>query len=310
MVTGAPGASTSPAPGAPPVFRVNVDTVPLTVTVTHAVRGYVGNLGRDDFTVFDNGVRQQVTIFEHGDVPLDLLLLIDVSASVYHQFHLVQSAGKGFLGTLRAGDRAAVVGFNDQVRLLADWTADRARLHDALDGAQAGGSTALYTALYVALRGLDPDGHDDGHTRRRAIVVLSDGMDTESLMTYDGVVDACRRTNVTVYTIRLAEPAPSLFGRLTGRRHDRTPEFVMTNVARETGGRAFSIRRLDELAGVYEQIARELASQYLLGYVPTGADDHREFHTVAVTLPEYPGVLARTRMGYLTTAQPRRAGTR
>lgn len=290
-----------PAPvPAPTTFRLSVDMVPLTVTVTTGDRAYVGHLTVDDFQVFDNGQPQPITVFGGADVPIDVALLLDVSSSVFDRFDLVQAAAKGFLATLRPGDRGAVIGFNERLRVLTSWTNDRAELDRGVDEVFPGGNTALYTALYIALRGLNPQGPADVTSRRRVIVVLSDGDDTGSLMPYEGVLDACQRTHVTIYTIRVKARAQALWPRwLSGRREARSGDYVMTTFARATGGRAFAVGHEGHLPAVYDDIAADLANQYLLGYVPTAATTADGFHSIAVLVPHHRGAVARTRIGYI-----------
>jgi Ca-activated chloride channel family protein len=295
--------------GAPPreidarsraTYRVAVETVALTVTVTSKDGSYVGQLAPDDFVVHDNGVPQMISIFEHGDVPLDLALLIDASASVYDRFDLIRAAAKGFVRSLGPYDRGAVVGFNDRFRLLADWTSDLATLDAALDSAAAGGGTALYTSLYIAMGGLGPTPVADGMPRRRIIVVLSDGENTRGPVSYEHVLESTRRSAVTIYTIRITEPVPPAFARLLGLSVPPSSSvYLLGHLARETGGRDYSLKCLDELPNVYASIAAELANQYMLGYVPAGHAGDKAFHRVTVSLPRHPTARARTRVGYL-----------
>lgn len=281
-----------------PVFRASIDTVPLAVTVTHADGGYVGQLSAGDFQIYDNGRPQEISVFERGAGPLDAALLIDISGSVFDRFDLVRAAAKGFIATLRPDDRASVIGFQRHLRRLADWTSDHQVLERALGGAFPSGSTALYTALYVALAGFEPARTEGAPLRRQVVIVLTDGRDNSSLVSYDAVIEACRRTTVAVYAIRVKERGPTLVGRLLGQRADRTPEYILGNVARESGGRAFAIEDVRELGRVYGEIATELANQYVLGFVPSPSNDRRPFHTVSVVVPGFPGALARTRLGY------------
>lgn len=289
-----------PATPSRPLFRTAIDAVPLAVTVSRAGGGYIGHLSASDFEVYDNGRLQHISTFVRGTGPLDVALLIDVSASVFDHFDLVRAAAKGFVDALQADDRAAVIGFHRQLRLMADWTSDHRTLARALDEAYPGGSTSLYTALYVAITGFEPAPTGDPSPRRRAVIVLTDGRDTNSLLSYEDVIEACRRSAVAIYTIRVKGRGPSAIGRLFGRRPDRTPEYVLTNVARESGGRAFAIGGLGELSHVYLDIATELSNQYLLGFVPSVSNNRSPFHSVTVAVPHVAGAFARTRLGYLS----------
>jgi VWFA-related protein len=255
-------------------------------------------------------------VFGGAEVPLDLVVLLDVSASVRDRLPLVRTAAKGFLKTLRAGDRGAVIGFNERVRVLSDWTDDQAALARAIDSANATGGTALYSAIYIALRGLGSTPLDATSVRRRAIVLLSDGEDTSSLLSYDDVLESCRRSGVIVYTIYVKRNIDKELDRILRDRRPRAEdgEYVLSSLARETGARVFPVMRYEELPGVYAQIAEELAHQYLLGYVPaphapTGHVATGPFHNISVAVPRHADAQARTRVGYLHTGCERKAAT-
>jgi VWFA-related protein len=292
----------------PPTFRIAVRTVSLNVTVTGR-QGYLTDLSREDFAVYEDGARQEVSVFHAGDVPLDLVLLLDLSASVSHHMGLIRSAAMGLLATLRPADRGAVIGFNDKVRMLAGLTDDQALLRSAVDAARPNGGTALYSAIYVAIRGLASEPESEG-LRRRALVLLSDGHDTRSLLRYEDILEVARQCGLLLYTIRVENPASVAQGRLLGYGGGKDDSrYALTALARETGARAFAAAKIEELSGIYGQIAEELAHQYLLGYVPPdpamGAPQRSPwkeadgFRRVAVAVPGKPGAQARTRAGYL-----------
>jgi Ca-activated chloride channel homolog len=262
------GPSISPQASAThPTFAAGVDLVALTVTVTDNTNQYVRNLGLDDFTVFEDGVAQPLTFFGVSDVPLDLALLIDASASMHPQMAMVRQAASGLLRTLKPGDRAALVEFRDQIALGQAMTADIGRVAEALDHVSAHGGTSLYNALYVTLRDFQKASADRTMVRRRAIVVLSDGSDTGSLISFEEVLDLARRTGVTVYTVALT-PRDPLTRPSTQRRFLSQSDFTMRTLAEETGARAFFPGTGAEVKRVYATIASELASQYAIGYTP------------------------------------------
>jgi VWFA-related protein len=299
-----------------PTFGSSVDMVALNVTVTASSGAYVRDLGPRDFVVYEDGLAQDVTVFGAGDVPIDLVLLLDLSASVRDRVDLVRAAAKGFLRTLREDDRGAVIGFNQSVRVLSALTSDKASLSNAVDSASASGGTALYSALYIALRGLDgprrraappaepappPAGVQPAEPlRRRVLVVLSDGLDTSSLVSYEDVLQSLRESGVLLYTIHLKRLNQiDIDALLPGRRAKPTGEYVLRTLARETGARAFTAQELTALPGIYADIAAELSSQYLLGFVPVSHEGAQKFHALSVAVPGRANAQARTRMGYL-----------
>jgi Ca-activated chloride channel homolog len=162
------------------VFRSGASLVALNVTVTDGKR-LVPGLTATDFSVYEDGVLQPVQFFEARNIPIDLIMLLDTSASMSDKMPVVHEAAVGFLKTLRADDRGAVVTFGDNVNIVQPLTADRGLLEQAVLQSQARGSTALHNALYVAMKQFARAAQQAGEVRRQAIAVLSDGEDTSSV---------------------------------------------------------------------------------------------------------------------------------
>lgn len=273
-----------------PSFRSGVDLVLLNVTVTDGSGRYVANLAAEEFQIFEDNRPQELTFFAPATAPLSVSLLIDTSSSMDDRMPWAQQAAADFVTRLRPGDLAEIVSFDSRVEVLQSFTNDKALLTAAIRRTKAGGSTALYNALYIALKQLSrlrPDMTDE--IRRHVIVLLSDGEDTSSLVTVDQMLDFAKRSQTVIYPIGLGlEPSPT-------KRSDA--EFFLRQLAVETGGRLFMPKRPEDLLDVYGSIAQELTSQYLLGYLsaesaPTGA-----WRRVAVRVSR-PNLQARTRAGY------------
>lgn len=282
-----------------PTFQSGVDLVSLTVTVTDTSNQFVRNLGQNDFTVLEDGIAQPVSFFGVSDVPLDLALLLDASASMRPHMAMVREAAAGLLHTLKAGDRAALVEFRDQIAVGEPMTEDLGRVAAALDRITAHGGTSLYSAIYVTLRDFEKAAKDKSTVRRRAIVVLSDGADTGSLITFDDVLDLARRAGVTVYTVAMDENDP--LAPPSQRRFMSQSDFAMRTLADETGARAFFPKTGIDVRGVYATIASELASQYALGYTSRNAQRDGAWRRVLVRIASRPGVRSRTRTGYFAS---------
>lgn len=276
----------------PPTFASQVDLVSLQVTVTDRNRRPVAGLQRADFEVLDGGVSRDILFFDGGTAPIDLVLLVDVSTSLRHKIGTVRKAARGFIGTLRPVDRASVVGFNQSVRTLQDWTSDHEALVSAVGSAKPTGGTSLFTAVYVALRSFPVA--TDPTPRRRAVVVLSDGDDTASLLSFDDVLGEVQRAGVAIYTVALKKPDdPFAPVRLAAK----PSEFVMRRLAEQSGGRALAIDAVEELGKAYAAIAHEIANLYLIAFEPADGSG-REFRQVTLRLPGHPGSTVRTRPGY------------
>jgi Ca-activated chloride channel homolog len=284
-------------------FRSGVDVVSLSVTVLDAQAKLLAGLSREKFSVFEDGVRQDIAYFESSEIPLDLALLIDTSVSMEPKLAFVQEAAAGFLDVLRQGDRAAVFSFNHYVRPLQAFTEDRDAVRAAIKATSAAGGTALYNAVYVSLKAFEKAAAD-GKVRRRAIVVLTDGEDTASLLTFDDLLAEAKRAGVTIYTIGLHADAPGIYTAQQAKGYFSNADFAMKQLARETGAKAFFPTGLRSLSEAYSEIGRELATQYAIGYVSQNPMRNGAFRRVVVRVTDVPGgALPRTRSGYLAAAR-------
>ena len=291
-------------PAQSPVFRSGSALVALNVTVQDPSARYVAGLQPKDFAVYEDGVKQDVRFFESTAVPVDLIVLIDASSSMADKIDVVHDAASGFLKTLRAGDRGAVVSFADSVDILQSLTADHALLEHAVRGTVAHGSTALNNAVYVSLKQFGRSARNDGDPRRQAFVVLSDGDDTSSLVNFDDVLGLARRMGVNIYTVALQSSfAARTLAEQGGRRYFSESDYCMKTLARETGAQAF-FPGPAELKGVYGSIAAELASQYSIGYAPANTRADGRFRRVVVQVVTRPELRPRTRMGYTADGLP------
>jgi Ca-activated chloride channel family protein len=283
-----------------PSFRGGVDLVSLNVTVTEgASTRFVAGLTQDHFSVYEDGVRQDISYFSGVNLPIALALLVDTSASMEGRLPVAQEAAIGFARRLRPQDLAEVIDFDLRTVILQGFTSDVGALERAIRRASAGGSTFLYNAIYVALKDLKKVVSDSpDEIRRQAIIVLSDGEDTGSLLGFDEVLDLARRSDTAIYTI-------SLEGSDSSARSFNEAGFVMRQFAQETGGRAFFPRAISDLAGVYEQIADELSSQYSLGYTSKNTRRDGLWRRIVVRVDQ-PNAVPRTKQGYFAPAPLRR----
>ena len=277
--------------GQQPSFRAGVDIVSLNVTVTDAATHYITDLEEGDFLVFEDGIKQNVTFFSRRQSPIALSLLLDSSASMEEHLSVLQQAATNFVHKLKSNDIAQVIDFDSRVEIRQGFTGNQAELDTAISQLAAGGSTSLHNAIYIALKELRKvRAVNEEDVRRQALIVFSDGEDTSSLVSFDEVLDLAKRSETSIYTIALR-------GSDVQAKGFREAEFVMRTLAQETGGRAFFPAKIDDLNGVYTQIADELASQYTLGY--TSANPRRDgaWRRIVVQLSR-PNVTPRTKKGY------------
>ncbi len=275
-----------------PAFRAGVDIVSLSVTVTTPESTFVTALSQSDFELFEDGVKQEVQFFTSGKLPIALSLLLDTSASMERRIRTAQEAAVGFARHLRPDDLAQVIDFDSRVRILQQFTSDTAELERAIYQTAAGGSTALYNAIYISLKELKKVRTSTAdQVRREAVVVLSDGEDTSSLVGFEEVLELAKRSETAIYAIGLRSNE-------SGRRRGfNEAEFVLRQLARETGGRTFFLKDVSELAGIYDLISEELSSQYTLGYVSKNARRDGAWRRVIVRVGRE-GATARTKQGY------------
>jgi Ca-activated chloride channel homolog len=274
-----------------PSFRAGVDIVSLNVTVTDAASHYITDLEEGDFLVFEDGIKQNVTFFSRRQSPIALSLMLDSSASMEEHLPVLQTAATNFVHKLKSNDIAQVIDFDSRVEIRQGFTGNQAELDAAISQLAAGGSTSLHNAIYIALKELRKvRAVNEEDVRRQALIVFSDGEDTSSLVSFDEVLDLAKRSETSIYTIALR-------GADVQAKGFREAEFVMRTLAQETGGRAFFPAKIEDLNGVYSQIADELASQYTLGY--TSANPRRDgaWRRIVVQVSR-PNVTPRTKKGY------------
>lgn len=282
-------------------FRSAVELVALQVSVVDGQRKYVDGLAVEDFGVFEEGAAQPVTLFSAATAPLDVMVLLDTSASMRERMPVAQEAATAFVRTLRPEDRAAVVLFSTDVRVAQPLTSDVPSLERGIRHAFARGGTSIHQAVYIALRELARARRGEQELRRQALVVLSDGEDNASSISFEDALGEARRAGVTIFTILPAPDAASPYDRDAHRRG--TVPFELRSLADETGGRIFQPTQLDNLSAAYREVAEELRHQYWLAYVP--GPSQTGYRRIAVRVVSRPGLVARTRSGYYATASRR-----
>lgn len=290
------GAQPPPRPSPTPpslTFGVGIEMVNLTVSVTDERNRYVTDLTRRDFAVYEDGVRQNLAIFTHENLPISMVILMDTSASMDEKLPVAQAAAIRFVKTLRPQDRARVVQFSDRITVLQDFTSDQAALEKAIHSLRASGPTALHNALYVSLKELSKE-KGQGELRRRAIVLLSDGEDTASLVTDDQVEELARQSEIGIYAISLRSSRAEDRSRLSFSQ----AAHLLTVLARDTGGQVYFPNSLSELDTVYDRIAEELRTQYNLGYVSDNRRRDGKWRRIVVRIPDHDDLKIRHKLGY------------
>ncbi len=302
------------------VVRTTISLVQLNVGVVDRQGRAVTSLSRNDFAVFEDGVKQSIASFEPAYAPFSLVLLLDMSGSTVSFRPQLKLATTRFLDALAPDDRVAVVQFNARIKKLTDFSTDRQKTAYAIQIADGAGDTHFYEALKYALKELEKEGK-----RRKAIVVLTDGLDTgmrnedraavaraqtdeealaaiqpNSSAPLNAVLNAADRQGVTIYPLalpsgdpkRLPLPGPDITGIYAAARSR------LETVANRTGGRLTEINRLDQMARLYAEVAANLRTLYTVAYqAPVDRPRDGKWHEIRVEVV-HPDLIARTRPGY------------
>jgi len=301
------------------VVRTETSLVQLNVGVVDKQGRPVTSLTRNDFVVYEDGVKQSIQHFEPVDAPFSLVLLLDMSGSTLNFRQQLKLASQRFLDALSPEDRVAVVQFNAKVKSLSGFSVDRQKTAYAIEIAEGAGETHFYEALRYALKALEKEGK-----RRKAIVVLTDGLDTrlriidraalanaqtdeQALATikpddnadFKDVLALADRLGVTIYPLalpsgdpkRLPIPSPNITGIYAAARSR------LQSLADRTGGRLNEINRLEYMAQLYREVAANLRTLYTVAYQAPGERVRGKWHEIRVEVT-YSELTARTKPGY------------
>jgi VWFA-related protein len=288
-----------------PTYRTAATIVPLQVTVLDGTT-LVAGLGAQDFAVFEDGVAQEVRFFDSDEVPMDVVLLLDTSSSMTGRMTAVHEAAEAFMKILRQGDRGAVVAFNESLNIVQPLTEDRLAIERAIRSTKPFGGTSLRAAVYVALKEFGKAAPPGTGLRRLAVVVLTDGQDTASIIPFDDVLKLARNTGVNLYTITLRPPRTA-----ATPPEEESPEadFEMRKLAQDTGAAAFFPKDVYEVRDAYSRIASELVAKYALAYAPQDMAPDGRFRRIDVKVVSNGAYQAKARSGYtadgLTRVVPR-----
>lgn len=302
------------------VVRVESNLVQLNVGVADRRGQAITNLSRDDFVIYEDGVQQKLVSFEPAAAPFSLVLLLDVSGSTSSFRSTLKQAALRFIDALAPEDRVMVVAFNNQVDTLTRFTADRKKIAEGIFRAEGRGTTELYKALRYALGQLASEGK-----RRKAIIVLTDGLDTqmrngdraaaanansseeavaaikpEANPTLNAVLDMADRQGVTIYPLALPSGDPKRLPIITPQLTAiyTSARVRLQKLADRTGGRQHEIKRLEDLGRLYAEVAADLRTLYSVAYQPAGAST-RDGRWRAIRIEvKRQDLIARTREGY------------
>jgi Ca-activated chloride channel family protein len=297
----APQATTTPSEsqeGPLTTFRAHSDLVLIPVTVTDKVNRFVLGLQKEDFQLFEDGVEQNLSLFSGEDAPLSVGVLFDRSGSMADKLPTSLDAAGQLLNTLNKEDEAFLVEFADAAKVSIGFTSRTDEIHSALKSLQANGLTAMLDAINTGLLEMKK-----AKNSRKAIVIVSDGGDNRSHYTAAQIESLVREADVQIYAMGVFEPVFSL---------GLTPEEIsgprlLSEIAAQTGGRAFAAAVPGDLPSVATRIAVELRNQYVLGYYPRNKARDGKYRNVEVKVSQPPGLgsplKVHWRLGYYAPSQ-------
>ncbi len=294
------------APPREDTMRIETRLVNLNVKAMDRAGQPITHLRQEDFAVYEDGVKQEVTHFKPVNAPVNVVMLLDLSGSTQKKRKAMKAAAIRFVDAMPAGDKIAMVGFTRRYKVLTDFTDDMAMLKSVLEKINGlDGGTAFYDAMWQALDQLDKLSE-----ARKAIVVLTDGEDEslignrETAHTYDVLFDRASEEDVTIYPIYFSpsnqiNKVSVLFGNgsLLGESKSKTARKQLERLADQTGGEIFSAQREEELEAAYTRVASELHTLYSVAYSPDKLKHDGQFRRVSVKLNQ-DGSVAKTRRGY------------
>ena len=314
------------------VIRVNTTLVTLPVAVMDRDGRYIPNLRKEDFRLWEDGVEQDVAVFSSVDKPFSVVLMLDTSGSTRFRLDDIQDAAITFVNQLRQDDRVMVVSFDDQVRVLTEFTSDRSRLRDAIRRTQPGNGTKLYEALDLVM-----NQRLNSVSGRKAIVLFTDGVDTTSKhASYDSNIRDAEELDALIYPVqydtytdqgggsgwpgsgRLPNSNTDILGQILGgifrkgggqsgggsggvgtsKREYELGNRYLHELAERTGARSYEADSTQNLSAAFANVADELRRQYTLGYYPKTPAQAGQRRQIRVRVNQ-PNLAVRTRDSYV-----------
>ena len=276
--------------------KIGTDLVLLDVTVLDPANNTaVMNLSRPDFQISEDKTPQTIEFFSKDQVPVSVVFTIDTSGSMRSKLDSVVKASINLVKQSRKGDETAVIEFKETPELLEEFTQDTQAVIDTLENLVARGSTSMLDAVYISADYI----RKEAKNRRRALVVVTDGLDKENYYKFSEVVKQLQESNVQIYLIGFTQDLDAGGGFFTKSSKGKA-ESLLNKLAMETGGRAFFPKSLSEVQTIAQQISTDLRTQYSIGYYSTNNKRDGSFRSVKVQInsAEKKRLVARTRSGY------------
>ncbi len=281
----------------PAPIQMNVDRVIVPVTVTDPYDRIVTGLGKNNFEIFDDNVRQKILSFTTEDAPIAVGMIFDTSGSMSDKIQKSKEAALEFFKTSNPEDEFMLISFSSRPYLVSAFTDNYENILDRMLFVKAGGRTSLLDAIYLGLQHMKK-----ADTSRKALLVISDGGDNHSRYTVRDIKRAVKESDVQIYAIGIFEPLAD---------RDRTPEeaagpSLLSDLANISGGRMFSVEDPDELPDIAEKISIQLRNEYVIGYQPSNLVRDGRWRRIKVRLHPprgLPPLQVYARTGYYAPTQ-------
>ena len=246
-------------------------------------------LKQDDFAVYENGKEQKISFFSSTDKPFDLVLLLDFSGSTASKKDLIRKAAQRFIELARPADRIAIVAFTNEMRIVSDLSNDRAALIASIKDLKMNGGSRIWDALKYTYKNIISK---ESQGRRSAIVFMTDGEDGSLNTTYADLMEIVRQGETTIFSVYLDTSYYQL------PKRAQMSEKSMSMLAQESGGKIYSVQKLKDLTGVYEQVVNDLSRVYSISYEPSDEKRDGGWRELQVKIRNRPSLVARSRPGY------------
>jgi Ca-activated chloride channel homolog len=277
------------------VFKLDTALVTFDVMVIDQNNLAVAGLKKEDFTIYEDKVKQTVENVSRKEVPVSFGIVIDTSGSMWSKIKTVSDAAISLIRQMHVDDEAFVASFKVEPDLVQDFTSDRRALEDAIGELHASGGTALLDSIIAT----SDYASEKGHCRRKALIIFSDGMERNSAFTEKEVMEAITENDVQIYLVRFVDEEAQEKG-IYGNSLLQEAKRLLSQIADDSGGRAFFPKSIDEIPAIADRIARDLRSQYVLSYYSGNYNLDGAFRTVKVIVNSQGArkLIARTRRGY------------
>lgn len=276
-------------------IKLDTDLVLLDVSVVDITNNPVFDLKKEDFAVFEDKIQQTIEAVSREEVPLSFGMVIDTSGSMRSKLQIVSDSALDLVKQMRQDDEAFLAQFKAEPELVQDFTSDRRELEDAIGELFTSGGTSLLDAIIATA----DYAQEKGKRRRKALIVITDGLEKNSSVKEKEVMDALKEDEVQVYLVGFIDEEDSeksYFGKSPAKK----AKDLLTRLADDSGGRAFFPRDVSEMPAIAAQIAKELRTQYVVSYYPTNDKRDGTFRSLKVNVSPRGNrkLIARTRQGY------------